>query len=126
MKLGEFKLLADENIHADVVQFLRDRSFDVRDVSDAGLYGTSDIDLIQYAVREVRVILTHDSDFGTLAVLAGEPIIGIVFVRPGHFDPSFTIDTIDAVLQEKLDLVPPFILVAQRNQSLVSIRLRAL
>lgn len=82
MKLIEFPLLTNENIDAEVVRFLRERGFDVRDVCESGLRGAADIDLIRKAVAENRVIVTHDSDFGTLAVHAGAPIVGLLFLRP--------------------------------------------
>ena len=71
MKLDRFKLLADENIHRDVVRFLRDRGFDVLDVAEEGMLGTTDVDLLRRAVSEDRVVMTHDRDFGTLAILTG-------------------------------------------------------
>ena len=118
MKLDQFKLLTDENIHRDVVQFLRARGFDVLDATKEGLCGRTDVDLLQRAVSEDRVVVTHDRDFGTLAILAGEQIVGIVYLRPGHIDPKFTIETIRAVLKKELDLSPPFILVVQRTERL--------
>ena len=36
MKLGEFKLLTDENIHVDVVAFLRNLGFDVLNFAKRG------------------------------------------------------------------------------------------
>ena len=126
MKLDEFKLLVDENLHSDVVQWLGDQGFDVLDVCDQGLHGTSDADLLQIAFSEDRVILTHDSDFGALAIVAGEPVVGVVYLRPGHIDPRFTIETIETVLLEDLDLTPPFILVAKRKGNDVTIRVRTL
>jgi predicted nuclease of predicted toxin-antitoxin system len=38
--------------------------------------------MLRRTVAEDRVVVSHDHDFGTLAVLAGEPIIGIVYLRP--------------------------------------------
>jgi predicted nuclease of predicted toxin-antitoxin system len=76
--------LTDENIHADVVAFLRSEGCDVLDVKESGLVGMDDLPLIQTALAEQRIVLTHDSDFGKLAVAAGEPMIGIVYLRPGH------------------------------------------
>jgi hypothetical protein len=37
VKLAQFPLLTDENIDAEVVRFLRERGFDVRDVCEEGL-----------------------------------------------------------------------------------------
>jgi hypothetical protein len=47
MKLQGFKLLTDENIHRDVVSFLRSQGCDVRDVSEEGHFGTPDVDLLR-------------------------------------------------------------------------------
>ena len=126
MKLAEHKLLADENLHSDVVAELRSRGFDVLSVYEEGLRGATDAELLQLAFRENRVVVTHDSDFGTLAILAGEPVVGILYLRPGHIDPRFTIETYNAVLQKDLDLTSPFIIVAHRKGSQVKVRLREL
>ena len=126
MKLRDFRLLTDENIHSDVVQFLRSEGSDVLDVREESLHGTPDINLLRRAVSESRVVLTHDSDFGTLAIFGGEAVVGIVYLRPGHIDPQFTIDSVVALFREELDLTPPFIVVARRTGSHVTIRLRTL
>jgi predicted nuclease of predicted toxin-antitoxin system len=126
VKLLQFPLLTDENIDAEVVRFLRQHGFNVRDVCEEGLRGAADIDLIRRAVAENRVLVTHDSDFGTLAVHAGEPIVGLLFLRPGHIDPTFTIGTIQAILDRDLDVTPPFVLVARRSGMDVKMRYRPL
>ena len=126
MKLAQFKLLTDENIHCEVVALLRQRGFDVLDVAEEGLFGTTDVDLLRRAVSENRVVVTHDRDFGTLAILGGEPIVGIVYLRPGHIAPDFTMETIDAALSALHDLSPPFIVVVQRKNGHVTMRVRQL
>ncbi len=93
MKLAQFKLLTDENIHRGVAERLRQRGFNVAEV---GLFGTTDVDLPRRAVSEDRVVVTHDQDFGTPTILGGESIVGIVSLRPGHIAPEFTMETIDA------------------------------
>jgi len=40
--------------------------------------GADDLTVLRLAYTQQRVILTHDSDFGTLAVARGEPVIGLV------------------------------------------------
>jgi predicted nuclease of predicted toxin-antitoxin system len=126
MKLRDFGLLTDENLDPDVVANLRSLGFDVLDVCESGLQGSSDVDLLRLAVAQNRVIVSHDADFGTLAILANEPVIGLVFLRPGHMDSQFTIATIQAVLGADPDANPPFVLVAKRKGSRVSIRIRSL
>lgn len=126
MKFQDFGLLTDENVDPEVVAFLRGEGFDIWGVRENGKYGASDIELLRRAVAEHRVVVTHDSDFGALAVLAGEPIVGLLYLRPGHFDPQFTIATIRSLLNADLDLTPPFIVVARRTGTTVTIRIRAI
>jgi predicted nuclease of predicted toxin-antitoxin system len=91
MKIRDFGLLTDENLDPAVVLWLRQAGFDVFDVCEQGLQGSSDLALLQLAVTQNRLIVTHDSDFGTLAILQGEPVVGLLYLRPGHIDPQFTV-----------------------------------
>ena len=83
MKALDFPLLADENVHPDVIVFLREAGLDVESVSEQGKFGLPDIQVLVQATQAGRVVLTHDSDFGGLALM-GAKFIGIVYVRPGH------------------------------------------
>jgi predicted nuclease of predicted toxin-antitoxin system len=124
MKLKDFGLFTDESVEIAVVQWLRQVGFDVLDVCEQGLQGCTDRQLIQLAVAANRVVVTHDSDFGTLAMLQGEPVVGLVYLRPGHIDPQFTIETLQTVIGIDPEVAPPFILVARRTASGVAIRIR--
>jgi predicted nuclease of predicted toxin-antitoxin system len=126
VKLTGFALLTDENIDPDVVAYLRRSGFDVADVLERGWAGRSDGDLIDAAFAEQRVIVTHDADFGRLAVLEQRNLVGLVYLRPGHIDSGFTIGTPEALITQSADLTPPFILVAKRTGNRISIRLRLL
>ncbi len=126
MKLRDFGLLTDENIDVDVVAHFRSLGFDVIDVCESGLRGSSDVDLLRLAVTQNRLLVSHDADFGTLAVLAGEPVIGLIYLRPGHIDSQFTIETIQAVINADPDVHVPFVLVAKRRGTQVAIRIRSL
>jgi predicted nuclease of predicted toxin-antitoxin system len=122
--LRDFRLLTDENIAAEVVEFLRTEGFKVLDVKEAGLIGSTDEELLQRSVREQSVVITHDPDFGLLAVAAGEPFVGLLYLRPGHITARRTIESIEAVLRRNFELQPPFIIVAQRTGDQIRIRLR--
>ena len=126
MKLRDFRLLTDENIDPGVIAFLRHEGFDVKDVCEEKWQGATDTKLMQLSSQENRVIVTHDADFGTLALLHGEPVHAVLFLRPGHIDPKFTIQTIEAILATDPNLVPPFILVAKRTLQQVMLRIRRL
>lgn len=119
-------ILADENIHPGVVAALRERGCDVRTVLDVGLGGAADVAVLRAARAEARIVLTHDADFGALALRSGEPIVGIVYLRPGHIEPRAVLETIDAVQARDLGVAPPFIVVAERRGDVVRVRARQL
>ena len=49
------RFLVDENVHAEVVRFLRADGWNVKSVDDVGLRGHSDEDVLAFAHREDRV-----------------------------------------------------------------------
>jgi predicted nuclease of predicted toxin-antitoxin system len=117
-------LLTDENIHPLVVQFLRQQGCDIEDVLTMGLRQAADHVILGEALKENRIVLTHDRDFGRLAILVRQLIHGIVFLRPGHIDPQFTIATLQAIDGQGFDFSPSFILVARRQAAFVQLRMR--
>jgi predicted nuclease of predicted toxin-antitoxin system len=121
----DFPLLADENIHPDLVAKLRGAGKDVRTVHEEGLTGARDLDVLARARQQGRVVLTHDGDFGTLVVQGGEPYIGIVYLRPGHISATFIEDIIAAIESTAPDVEPPFLIVAERRADVARIRVRS-
>jgi predicted nuclease of predicted toxin-antitoxin system len=126
LKLHDFSFLTDENINPAVVASLRARGYDVLDVREEGWCGAEDATLLRFACSSNRVVVTHDSDFGGLSVARLEPVVGIVFLRPGHIDPKFTLDALDLLFKQDIEVSPPFLIVAKRTGSEVTIRLRRL
>ena len=54
--------LADENIHADIVAWLREENHDVLYAAE-DLQSRSDDDLLDIAPKEQRILITDDKDF---------------------------------------------------------------
>lgn len=126
MTLQSYKLLTDENIDPVVVKYLRQCGFDVKDVKERGWFGMKDTDLVPLAFEEQRVIVTHDSDFGKIVFTQQEPFIGIIYLRPGHFEASPHLQSLRALFDSQLQLQTPFILIAENTGQSVKIRLRYL
>ena len=126
MTLRDYKLLTDENIDPIITAFLRAEEFDVLDVKEMGWFGRTDLELMPVAFQENRVIITHDSDFGTAVFTQQEPVIGIFYLRPGHFEATPHLQSISAVLNSNLILPDSFILIAENTGPSVKIRLRQL
>lgn len=93
-------------------------------VHDLGLAGTDDETILRAAHDDGRVVLTHDSDFGRLALHAGVPFTGIIFMRPGHIAASFVLETLMTIDRVEIDAKPPFLLVIERRGDAVRARLR--
>lgn len=70
-------------------------------------------------------MLTHDRDFGTLAIHAGEPYFGMVYLRPALIAAEFTWRTIAAIESTEGTVEPPFIVVAERRGDMVRIQVRS-
>ncbi len=126
MKLFDFPFLADENVHPDVVAYMHNKEMRVQTASEVGLMGQPDTVVLQFAHQNGLVVLTHDSDFGTLAIARQKPIIGILFLRPGHIQAEFTTATIDVLLSSELKVEVPFIVTAVRKHKTVRTRVRKL
>jgi predicted nuclease of predicted toxin-antitoxin system len=57
------RFLVDESLGLETAKFLRELGWNVKDVSEVGLLGRSDEDVLAYAFRQKRILLTHDTDF---------------------------------------------------------------
>jgi len=66
------RFLADESCDFTAVRALRAEGFDVLAVAEA-IPGAEDDQVIEYAVREERVLLTEDKDFGQLVCVESPP-----------------------------------------------------
>ena len=104
-------LVADMDIAAPVVHFLRAQGVDVLSAREEGWGDLTDSQILARAHAMTRFVLTHDSDFGTLAVHRGEAITGIVYLRPGGRPPAEVMADVQALMAAEIDWTPPIIAV---------------
>lgn len=104
-------LVADMNITTPVVQFLRSQGVDVVSAFEEGWHLYKDEDILANAYMMSRFVLTHDSDFGKLAVYRKRPATGIILLRPGGRTPVEVIDDLQELLKMQVDWTPPLIAV---------------
>jgi predicted nuclease of predicted toxin-antitoxin system len=124
VKLRNLGLLCDENIDPQVVAKLRMDGADVLTVAEAGLAGAIDPEVLARAHSEGRVVLTHDVDFGMLAIARGQPHTGIVYLRTGGLRVSELVEVVDATMALDEDLALPFIAVVTLRSGGIRIRIR--
>lgn len=60
------KILADENVHADIIKGLRMAGYDVLFVPEIGLAGNTDQKILEYSEQHNLILLSGDKDFGGL------------------------------------------------------------
>jgi predicted nuclease of predicted toxin-antitoxin system len=77
--------LADECIFGPLVSSLRSAGHDVAFVAEIARQ-TDDIALTQWALRESRLLLTEDKDFGEILLRQKRAVPGLVLLRiaPAH------------------------------------------
>ncbi len=49
---------------------------------------------------------------------------GIIFLKPGHIETKFTLQSIDALLEKVQEVTPPFIIVIHHSMLGIKIRYR--
>ena len=74
------RFLADECCDVLIGNALRDEGYDVVGIADIAS-GIPDEEVIALALRENRVLLTEDKDFGQLVYAHGCQALGVIFLR---------------------------------------------
>jgi predicted nuclease of predicted toxin-antitoxin system len=74
------RFLADENLDFAVVRGLRAAVHEVRALAEETVR-TVDVEVMEMASSEQRILLTEDKDFGWLAFVAGAGSVGVILVR---------------------------------------------
>ncbi len=72
--------LADESCAGPVIRALREAGHDVVAIAEVAK-GTADEQVMERALKERRVVLTEDRDFGELLYARGRSSAGVIFVK---------------------------------------------
>jgi predicted nuclease of predicted toxin-antitoxin system len=88
------RLLLDQMIDADVAGGLRAVGHDVCTVSELGMARADDAEILEVAIRQRRVLVTLDDDFGDWAVLPLAHHSGVLRIKA---DPTTT-EMIESIL----------------------------
>jgi predicted nuclease of predicted toxin-antitoxin system len=122
MKLHQIRLLTDENMSPKVVAGLRQHGMDILDTKEQQWHGADDEALMTIAYQEQRFVLTHDADFGTLAINQGKPCYGILYLRLRNMKPTHVCRVCEELFQHDLEITPHTIWVIEEAR----IRIRSL
>lgn len=123
MSNEDHRLVADENIHPQVVTFLRQLECDVLDLKESERLGLTDMDLLRISDGQKRILLTHDADFVSYALVSGA-FYGIIYLRPCHPDGGVSEESLRSILPKLNGLNAPFLVVAHRLDNRLRLRIR--
>jgi len=118
--LSKLRLLADENIPRTVIIALREKGYDVASVWELRP-GMSDEEVVELAIKESRIIITFDKDFGRIALLKPN-ITGIILLRIPPLNPLYIVERILSVLERIENPYGKLILVRKRTIKIITLR----
>ena len=116
MRFKSLKFLSDENLSPRVVSFLRGKEIDIVDVKEHKWFGKPDKDLLGISYQEQRFILTHDSDFGTLAIYEGVDYYGIIYFRLKILHSDNVIRVCRKLLKLETEFIPGTLVVVEEGR----------
>ncbi|CAN5748372.1 hypothetical protein BH24ACT15_BH24ACT15_25650 [soil metagenome] len=96
------RFVVDANVSPRLAELLRSAGHDAIAVRDIGLSDAADEDILEYAAKEDRVVVSHDTDFDTLLALQRLARPSFVLIRSS--DP-LTTDQQAALILTNLDTV---------------------
>jgi predicted nuclease of predicted toxin-antitoxin system len=115
------RILADENIPRPLVHALREQSHDVDWVLERRP-GATDHDVLLWARREERAILTFDKDFRDWAFRSEEPMPdGCILLQIDGGDGARVVERTIEALKDRTDCRGTFIVVTERRTKARSI-----
>lgn len=108
-------LLANENFPAPAIRKLRAAGVDVVAVSEI-MPAVSDKEVLEFARREQRWIVTFDRDYGDLIFREGLlPPPAILFFRQEPYPPDRPADLVLAMLSEPQQAAGCMVVISERN-----------
>jgi predicted nuclease of predicted toxin-antitoxin system len=81
-----------------LADWLRQRGHDTVHVSDLGLAKALDVEILEYASREHRVIITADLDYPRLLALTQAEGPGLILFRGGNYSETEVKDRLERTL----------------------------
>ncbi len=82
--MHNLKFLLDADMPTSSAEVIRRRGYEVEDVRDIGLRYAKDKEIIEYALKNKRIIITRDTDFGEVLRYPKHPG-AIIFRLPYAF-----------------------------------------
>jgi predicted nuclease of predicted toxin-antitoxin system len=109
------RFLIDESADARVAPHLRGQGHDVALVAADYEPALEDTEVLAIAVRDRRILITFDRDFGELVYTHGQPHNGVLYFRLGPIDLVVELERLDYVLTHYADRLDHFLTITRRS-----------
>lgn len=110
------KLLLDENISPVVAQRLAEMGFDAVHVREVGLKGAKDPDILVYASRTGRFLVTLDADFADVRRYPVGTHRGILRLRLKFAPPDVVLELLRTLLPKLAQVKPGALIVSDAHR----------
>jgi len=108
------KFLADENLEKPIVDWLREKGYDVLYIAEK-VPSIKDEKIIKLARKENRILITNDKDFGELVFHYGQITSGIILIRSRDKSSEKKLELIKQVLKEIKNKISGNFIVVNEN-----------
>lgn len=97
-----FRFLLDANISHETADFLNSQGHDAKTVAQFGLEKTEDLEIVEKAIKEKRIIVTFDLDFGEIYYFSIKGDLWIIVLRLKDQTVESVNRTLDWLLKTKI------------------------
>ena len=94
------KLLANENFPMISKRLIKEAGFDITHIGEEA-FGIMDEEVVELSIKEERVILTFDSDYGTLIFREGYRPYGVIYLRFKEFQAQMPAELLLNLFSDK-------------------------
>lgn len=97
-----FRFIADESVSKNTIRMLKDLGHNIVNVYETELNGADDVEIINYAITNNRIVLTLDKDFAELYYFASEEKFGVILIRTKPQTVEIVNEIINNFLKERI------------------------
>ena len=111
------KFLVDMPLSPELAQWLRAEGHDAVHASDLSMSQSPDSEILQFAIRSGRVVITADLDFPRLLAGLGSTGPGLILLRGGNYSEAESRDCVRRVLMSLVHAeLPGLVVVVDRER----------
>jgi predicted nuclease of predicted toxin-antitoxin system len=99
------RFLADMGVSLRVVEWLRSSGHDAIHLRDEGLQKLPDGEIFQKALREARIVLTFDLDFGEIVAASRGRSVSVILFRLRNTRADYVIQRLKIALEQTKEVL---------------------